>query len=823
MARSSADTGKSPFLPPEASAFLRRRLTEGLGALLMLLGVGLLLALFSHDPKDPSGNVATAPGAAISNWLGAPGAWSSDFLLQNFGISGAIIALTFIGWGWRTIIHRGIAPIWLRVLLLIVSILLIGAACDGLDRIEVAASGGGWRLGGWVGASVFSSLYALSNLLGVADVGAAVLAAIAGVIGVISLIGASGFSWSEWRKAGGATASALGTGARGGIEGATIAARTTNDLIARAKRRFGKRPRVEPRFAGELPEDDPDEEPLIALPEPDDEDDDPEIDERPVKKAAAKKPREEPLIEAPVKKAAPGKRAGSRQATLDLVAEGEYQLPPLDLLKMPPESKGDPSINKDSLEQNAKMLKSVLEDFGVKGEILKVRPGPVVTLYELEPAPGIKASRVIGLADDIARNMSAVSARIAVVPGRNVIGIELPNATRETVYLRELLSTAEYESTASKLTLVLGKDIGGAPIMAALDRMPHLLIAGTTGSGKSVAINTMILSLLYRLPPDECRFIMIDPKMLELSVYDGIPHLLAPVVTEPGKAVVALRWTVKEMENRYRAMSQLGVRNIAGYNQRLGEAAKRGENLMRTVQTGFEKETGKPIFEEQPLDLKPLPYIVVVVDEMADLMLVAGKDVESSVQRLSQMARAAGIHLMMATQRPSVDVITGTIKANFPTRCSFQVTSKIDSRTILGESGAEQLLGQGDMLYMAGGGRISRVHGPFVSDEEVNKVIKALKDQGVPEYVEAVTEEDEGGALPGMGGGEGSGDDLYDQAVALVCRERKASTSFVQRHLQIGYNRAARIIERMEAEGVVSSANHVGKREVLARNIEERS
>ena len=823
MARSSVDTGKSPFLPPEASAFLRRRLTEGLGILLLLVGAALLFALFSYDSKDPSGNVA-ATGAAVQNWLGPMGAWSADFLLQNFGIAGAVIALAFVAWGWRIVAKRGLSPIWLRIVLLIAAILLIGAACDGLQLIGLADSGAGWRLGGWVGASIFARLYALGNLLGIADIGGALLATGAGLLGLLSLIGALGFSFAEWRKAGGGAAWALGTGARGGIEGATIAARTTSDFVAKAKRRFTKRPRVEPRFAGEMPDDDPNEAPLIALPEPDDEDEDFAIEEKPAKaKAAApKKPREEPLIEAAPKKAAPGKRATNRQAILDLVAEGEYQLPPLDLLKMPPESKVDPSINKESLEQNAKMLKSVLEDFGVKGEILKVRPGPVVTLYELEPAPGIKASRVIGLADDIARNMSAISARIAVVPGRNVIGIELPNAIRETVYLRELLSTAEYESTSSKLTLVLGKDIGGAPVMAALDRMPHLLIAGTTGSGKSVAINTMILSLLYRLSPDECRFIMIAPKMLELSVYDGIPHLLAPVVTEPGKAVVALRWTVKEMENRYRAMSQLGVRNIAGYNQRLGEASKRGENLMRTVQTGFEKETGKPIFEEQPLDLKPLPYIVVVVDEMADLMLVAGKDVESSVQRLSQMARAAGIHLMMATQRPSVDVITGTIKANFPTRCSFQVTSKIDSRTILGESGAEQLLGQGDMLYMAGGGRISRVHGPFVSDDEVNKVIRALKDQGSPDYLESVTEEDETANMPGMGG-EGSGDDLYDQAVALVCRERKASTSFVQRHLQIGYNRAARIIERMESEGVVSQANHVGKREVLARNIEERS
>ncbi len=468
------------------------------------------------------------------------------------------------------------------------------------------------------------------------------------------------------------------------------------------------------------------------------------------------------------------------------------------------------------------MLETVLEDFGVRGQIVKVRPGPVVTLYELEPAPGIKASRIIGLADNIARSMSAVSVRVAVVPGRSVIGIELPNTKAEMVYLREILSSDAYERSGAQLALALGKDIGGTAVIADLARMPHLLIAGTTGSGKSVGINTMILSMLYRLPPDRCKFIMIDPKMLELSVYDGIPHLLAPVVTDPRKAVVALKWTVKEMENRYRAMSKLGVRNIEGYNARLRDAVAKGETLMRKVQTGFDPETGQPVFEEQPLDMTLLPLIIVVVDEMADLMLVAGKDIEVAVQRLAQMARAAGIHLVMATQRPSVDVITGTIKANFPTRISFQVTSKIDSRTILGESGAEQLLGRGDMLFMAGGGRITRVHGPFVSDEEVEAVVRFLKERGgEPVYVEDVTEDpDEVPAGFEAPEGEGSGDQLYDQAVALVCRERKCSTSFIQRHLQIGYNRAARIVERMEQEGVVSTANHVGKREVLARNIE---
>jgi DNA segregation ATPase FtsK/SpoIIIE, S-DNA-T family len=516
---------------------------------------------------------------------------------------------------------------------------------------------------------------------------------------------------------------------------------------------------------------------------------------------------------------APKRSEAARQTSLDLGIE--YELPSLDLLTEPPPQRGT-TVSTEALQQNARLLESVLDDFGIRGEIHKVRPGPVVTLYELEPAPGIKASRIIGLADDIARSMSAISARVAVIPGRNVIGIELPNSRAETVYLRELLSSEAYERSNGRLTLLLGKDIGGAPVTADLAHMPHLLIAGTTGSGKSVGINTMILSLLFRLPPDKCRFIMIDPKMLELSMYDGIPHLLCPVVTDPKKAVVALKWTVREMEGRYRAMTKLGVRNLDGYNQRLREAKARGEVLTRRVQTGFDPETGAPQFEEEPLNSEPLPLIVVVVDEMADLMLVAGKDIEAAVQRLAQMARAAGIHIMMATQRPSVDVITGTIKANFPTRISFQVTSKIDSRTILGEAGAEQLLGRGDMLYMAGGGRITRVHGPFVSDKEVEAVVHFLKENGPPpSYIDDITEDDEAeefGVVPV--GAEGGGNaDLYDQAVALVCQERKATTSYLQRRFEIGYNKAARLIERMEKEGVISAPNHVGKREVLAPDV----
>ena len=512
-----------------------------------------------------------------------------------------------------------------------------------------------------------------------------------------------------------------------------------------------------------------------------------------------------------------------KQMALDLKKDSDFTLPPLDILGF--DQAHSTERTPQELQELAKRLESILKDFGVRGDIVNIRPGPVVTLFELSPAPGTKSARVIGLSDDIARSMSAVSVRVAVVPGKDVIGIEMPNDNRETVYLKEMLASSVFQSSSHALPLVLGKDIGGAPIIADLAKMPHLLIAGTTGSGKSVGINTMILSLLYRFSPKECRLIMVDPKMLELSVYNDIPHLLTPVVTDPSKAVVALKWVVREMENRYRSMSMLNVRNITGFNKKIEEANKKGEVLSRKVQTGFEPETGAPIYEEQPLGNDPLPYLVVIIDELADLMLVAGKDVESLIQRLAQMARAAGIHLLMATQRPSVDVITGTVKANFPTRISFQVTSKIDSRTILGEGGAERLLGRGDMLYMAGGGRITRVHGPFVDDKEVEDIVAFLKSQGTPEYHDGVTIEPKGeeggmGAGSGDAGASSTGDQLYDQALDIVQRERKASTSFIQRRLKIGYNRAATLIEELEQNGVVSGANHVGKREVLIPELE---
>ena len=505
--------------------------------------------------------------------------------------------------------------------------------------------------------------------------------------------------------------------------------------------------------------------------------------------------------------------------------EAGWRFPPLSLLRPAPQ-RGPAALSEDALQTNARLLETVLSDYGVQGAIREIRPGPVVTLYELEPAPGIRSARVIGLADDIARSLSVTAVRIATVPGRNVIGIEVPNSHRETVYLSELLGAEAWAQHPSRLSLALGKDIAGLPIVADLARMPHLLVAGTTGSGKSVGINAMILSLLYRLSPEQCRLILIDPKMLELSVYDGIPHLMAPVVTEPAKAVTALKWTVREMERRYRAMSQLGVRNVGGYNDRVSDALAKGEVVTRRVQTGFDSETGRPVFEEQALALETLPFLVVIIDEMADLMMTAGKEIEAAIQRLAQMARAAGIHVIMATQRPSVDVITGTIKANFPTRISYQVISKFDSRTILGEQGAEQLLGQGDLLYMQGGGRIGRVHGPFVGDREVEDVVAFLREQGEPAYLDEVTEgvDDEDGANGALSGIAAAGDGekgLFDQAVDVVSREGKASTSFIQRHLSIGYNRAAKLIEQMEKEGIVSPANHVGKREVLVRRHED--
>ncbi len=793
--------GRNSLASPALRSLMGRRIAEIAALALAVGGIGVLLALATYNPRDPSLNTATSQHA--TNLAGPVGSVLADFLLQGFGVAGIFPAIAMLVWSLRIASHRGIGNPWLRVLCTCLAVPCLATA------FTAAAGNVQWPtpagLGG-AGGHLFTS-----TALGASNgwLGQAGPLAILGATGLFALIltgAALGLSLREWRMAGGAAA----TAARAGVRAGAWSGQQAAGLMARAAP-------VAPAYDDEAEDG---EDAYM----PDDQASAPRV---PAAKREAAGPAAPIVLPKPPKPrvAMPERRApAARQESLPLVEAG-WRFPPLSLLKTPPARiSGGPS--EDSLQNNARLLESVLAEYGVQGTIREIRPGPVVTLYELEPAPGIRSARVIGLADDVARSMSVTAVRIATVPGRNVIGIEVPNQKRETVFLAELIEGEAFDRHPARLPLALGKDIGGGPIIADLARMPHLLIAGTTGSGKSVGINAMILSLLYKLAPDQCRLILIDPKMLELSVYEGIPHLMAPVVTEPAKAVSALKWTVREMERRYRAMSQLGVRNVGGYNERVEEARAKGEVISRRVQTGYDSETGKPTFEEQPLTLEPLPFIVVVIDEMADLMMVAGKDIEAAVQRLAQMARAAGIHVIMATQRPSVDVITGTIKANFPTRISFQVISKFDSRTILGEQGSEQLLGHGDMLYMAGGGRITRVHGPLVTDREVEDVVAFLRQQGEPAYLDAVTEgdDDEGGSsLPLAGfGGNGDGENgLFDQAVALVAREGKASTSFIQRHLQIGYNRAAKLIEQMEKEGIVSQANHVGKREVLVRHTDD--
>jgi DNA segregation ATPase FtsK/SpoIIIE, S-DNA-T family len=785
--------------------FIRMRSHELMGLLLLVIVLVMALALSSWSINDPSPYNAT--DASPQNWLGYAGAAIADQLLRYLGLGTLIFLFVPLVWAFRLIVHeethsaRRMFGAWL--------LSLLGASVF----FSVLPVGRWWPLpvaaGGQVGDIVGGNLVALLGigLKGfVADIAIGLLF---GALGILSLLrsleldlGATGERLSLLRQG-------LGRLGLGFLR--LVSLLHLPSLLTRPEPRPAARVRGRMIDDAEDGEADADANDIIGKITPG---------------AAARKAapaiditekdedaEEEDLVPPPRKSNAVVKAKVKRVQTPD-----NFGLPDLSLLAEPKKLGKQADISREVLEENARALEGVLDDFGVKGQIVSVKPGPVVTLYELEPAPGIKSSRVISLADDIARSMSAISARVAVVQGRNAIGIELPNAKRETVYLREMFLADAFVNSQTTLSIALGKNIGGEPVYADLARMPHLLIAGTTGSGKSVGINTMILSLLYRLPPDRCKLIMIDPKMLELSVYEGIPHLLAPVVTDPRKAVVALKWAVREMEERYKKMSKVGVRNVDGYNARVAQLLDRGEKLSRTVQTGFDQETGEPTFEQEELDTSLMPYIVVIIDEMADLMMVAGKDIEGAVQRLAQMARAAGIHVIMATQRPSVDVITGTIKANFPTRVSFQVTSKIDSRTILGEQGAEQLLGQGDMLYMAGGGRISRLHGPFVSDGEVEAVVKHLKAQGSPDYVDAVTEEQdeefgEGGMALGEAGS--SGDSLYDQAVAVVLRDKKVSTSYIQRRLQIGYNKAASLIERMENEGLISSANATGKREIL--------
>ena len=843
---------------------------EGLGSQfsvlvgLALLGlVGLAFAsLASWSVTDPS--LSNANGGSILNTIGYPGAVFADFTMQFFGLASAIALIPPALWGWSKLLQRTIPAIKKRLVLWPIAILMASACFSCFSTPQ------SWPLPvglGGVGGDMMLKLpgFLIKDITGL-------YAVLAGSIFFLaafwSLLAAAGLIWrldevATLKPEDIANDDDFADDEREpnwflgavshyyyvlkmryfrpkAVQEDDFEPIQKPSLWSRVKSLYEKMTRpgnddglddfeqyarsqtyVEPEIAVANQQ--------LAHTEPSFES--PEYGENTYNEYAETAAIEEQWAEHPtpaqaaapttrIKKQAPPPKQSARvqrEAQPSFISDGKFELPPLNFMQDVPPKKAAKQLSPEALEANARTLEGVLDDFGIKGEIINVHPGPVVTLYELEPAPGIKSARIIGLADDIARSMAAVAARVAVIPGRNAIGIELPNAHRETVFIREILASKVYEDTKAKLPLILGKTIGGEATVADLAKMPHLLVAGTTGSGKSVAINTIIMSLLYRFTPEQVKMIMIDPKMLELSIYDGIPHLLTPVVTDPKKAVVALKWSVREMEERYKKMSKIGVRNIDGYNSRANEAKKSGERMTRTIQTGYDRDTGEAIYETEEIEMEPMPYIVVIIDEMADLMMVAGKDIEGTVQRLAQMARAAGIHVIMATQRPSTDVITGTIKANFPTRISFQVTSKIDSRVMLGESGAEQLLGMGDMLYMAGGGRIQRVHGPFVDDGEVDLVVNHLKTQGIPQYLDSVTEEqeDDGGAAGGDPGALSESNDIYDQAVAVVLRDRKVSTSYIQRRLSIGYNRAASLIERMEEEGLISEANHAGKREIL--------
>lgn len=754
------------FLPDSLKSFLRKAAVRLSGLAVIAAGVALAAALATYRSTDPSFNTAT--GEAAQNALGGAGAICADLLWQYFGLGAILFPLAVTAWGVLIFRLKWHKYQILRVLCFIPTLFLTLVLLSALPAVSFSPV-----IAGFSGAVMPAFYQPLINGLHFARVPCLEylmlpVVFVATVFGLASTLGIPFYLVKRW------------------IAGLAAACKAAGTAVWRKVRKQNGAERTEPAPPPEeLPQSLFAEQGELNLVEK----------EQPQRPKAPAKP--SPL------KSIRDQREYART----------FHLPKLDFLTKPKVDK-DAAVSRDYLEKRARQLEEVLEEYGVKGEIVNVRPGPVVTLFELEPAPGIKTTRVINLADDIARSMSALSVRIAVVPGQSVIGIEMPNDKRADVYLKEMFSCDEFKNATKPLLLALGKDIGGKPTFADLAKMPHLLVAGTTGSGKSVAINTMILSLVYRLTPQQVRLIMVDPKMLELSVYNGIPHLLTPVVTDPKKAVLALNWAVREMDDRYRQMSELGVRNIDGYNAKVKEMIDSKEPMTRTVLTGY--DNGEPIYEEQQLNLKPFPYIVVIVDEMADLMITAGKEIEVAVQRIAQKARAAGIHLILATQRPSVDVITGTIKSNFPERISFRLTTKIDSRTILGEQGAEQLLGRGDMLYLAQGQRPVRLHGPFVSDAEVEAVTAHLRLQGVPEYEQAVTEEPpESAGDSGLNLDDDADASLYDKAVAIVLRDRKVSTSYIQRQLRIGYNRAADLIDQMEAQGVISPAGHSGKREIL--------
>ena len=829
MIQVSNHSKKRALVPTKFQKVLNDRIRETVGIIFIFFGFLIFLALFTYDSNDPS--IRNATGLEPENFLGFMGSYTSDILLVSLGIGSYCLPFIFVSWGYRIVVKGGLSVLLRRSLFLPITLIVtpLFFATNEAPASWIFSNG----LGGVTGDTYLEYLLKKQPLE--INLWLKLISIISAFAFIFSVAFSSGVTISETKKLlkkfflhifqimkflgfdilafifnkrpqNQKKQNFHSAQKEGGVFEGLL-----KKILFKSNRKLFKRNAVSENYEDSFANNEnPNTTPSQTI------------------NSSSVTARSKVFFPHQKKSPVSLKAKMDFQPTLGLEKpQSEFELPSLTLLEEKVEITNH-NLSEDSLQENARMLESVLDDYGVKGQIITVRPGPVVTLYELEPAPGIKASRVVSLSDDIARSMSALAARVSTIPGRSVIGIELPNAQREKVLLREILASKAYGDSKFHLPLALGRDIGGEPIIANLSRMPHLLIAGTTGSGKSVGINTMILSLLYSLNPDECRMIMIDPKMLELSVYDGIPHLLSPVVTDPKKAVVALKWAVLEMEDRYKKMSKLGVRNIETYNSKVNDATLRGENFSKTVQIGFDEVTGEPKFEEQFFEPKKLPFIVVIVDEMADLMMVAGKEIEACIQRLAQMARAAGIHLIMATQRPSVDVITGTIKANFPTRISFQVTSKIDSRTILGEMGGEQLLGMGDMLFMANGGKITRVHGPFVSDREVESVVMHIKNQRDANYEEAVlagpdpdTEDKLNKSMGLLAIDESEESNLYDRAVSIVARDRKCSTSYIQRKLSIGYNRAAKIVEEMEANNVVSGANHVGKREIFIQTQEQ--
>ena len=744
-------------------SFISNRLAEISG--LVFLGLAFLTfgVLFSYSSLDPSFNNITDQEA--QNILGFTGAKIADLLIQILGSSSYVLMLFFLTWSYRLIIFKKLPYFIINLFSSIASLLIIDLI---FLTYEVQI------LHGFLSLEIFNSLIEpllIKNNLYLEIT----LTFTLSILFLTFFLIACALDQKDWKT----IFFTIWLGCK----------LIFKNIIILSKYIFSKK--QDHNFKLDKKTNSPVEEKI-----------EPKIDFESIKNESVSKYISPEKVSADIV-----------QKKMAFSEDINYTPPIIDILSTPP-TVSTSLVSKEEMDTNAIRLQEILADFKIEGKIINVSPGPVVTMYELQPAPGTKASKIIGLSDDIARNMSAVSARVAVIPGKNVIGIEMPNKTQEAVFLSELFKKEKFISSQANLLLALGKDIAGNAYFADLATMPHLLIAGTTGSGKSVGINVMILSILFRLSPEECKFILIDPKMLELSVYEGVPHLITPVVTNPKKAITALKWVVKEMEGRYQKMSLLGVRNIESYNQRIKEAIKNNETISRKIPAGLNPDTGQPKYENINIDLHKMPFIVVVVDEMADLMMVAGKEIEHTIQRLSQMARAAGIHLIMATQRPSVDVITGTIKANFPTRISFQVSSKFDSRTILGAEGSERLLGKGDMLLMMGGGRTTRIHGPFVSDKEVEEIVASLKKQGLPEFIEDITKEEDENEIS-LDGIDSNKDELFQQCLDIIAKEGKASTSLLQRKLQIGYNRAARIMDQLEDSGFISPANHVGKREVF--------